>query len=111
MSSNSAINQYYGVLVRLRYNYRLYPDTASREALARSFGCARVVFNDGLRLRQEARANGEKYLSDGELSARRRLLGSPAREDRAGRQSSRHQARSRWFHQCTRLNRDYALVN
>jgi hypothetical protein len=28
----------------------------------------RVVFNDGLRLRQQAREAGEKYLSDGELS-------------------------------------------
>jgi putative transposase len=54
--------------VQLRYNYRVYPDTAQREALARSFGCARVVFNDGLRLRQQAREAGEKYLSDGDLS-------------------------------------------
>jgi len=34
--------------VQLRYNFRLYPDASQREALARSFGCARVVFNDGL---------------------------------------------------------------
>jgi putative transposase len=53
--------------VQLRYNYRLYPDVTQREALARSFGCARVVFNDGLRARQRARDNGEKYLSDGDL--------------------------------------------
>jgi putative transposase len=38
--------------------------------LAKAFGCARVVFNDGLRLRQQAREAGEKYLSDGELSRR-----------------------------------------
>jgi putative transposase len=56
--------------VQLRYNYRVYPDAAQREALARSFGCARVVFNDGLRLRQQAREAGEKYVSDGELSRR-----------------------------------------
>jgi putative transposase len=56
--------------VQLRYNYRLYPDTVQREALARSFGCARVVFNDGLRLRQRAREAGERYVSDGELSKR-----------------------------------------
>jgi putative transposase len=54
--------------VQLRYNYRLYPRANQREALARAFGCARVVFNDGLRLRQTARENGQKYLSDGELS-------------------------------------------
>lgn len=38
--------------------------------LARAFGCARVVFNDGPRLRQQAREAGEKYISDGELSRR-----------------------------------------
>lgn len=54
--------------MQLRYNYRVYPDAAQRELLARSFGCARVVFNDGLRLRQRARENGENYLSDGDLS-------------------------------------------
>jgi putative transposase len=56
--------------VQLRYNYRLYPDSAQREALARAFGCARVVFNDGLRARQQARAEGQPYVSDGELSRR-----------------------------------------
>jgi putative transposase len=68
MPSSPPINQWYGVRVQLRYNYRVYPDAAQREALARSFGCARVVFNDGLRARQTARENGGKYLSDGDLS-------------------------------------------
>ena len=54
--------------MQLRYNYRMYPDAGQREALARSFGCARVVFNDGLRARQRARENGERYISDGDLS-------------------------------------------
>jgi transposase len=56
--------------VQLRYNYRIYPDPAQREALARAFGCARVVFNDGLRARQQARERGLAYLSDAELSKR-----------------------------------------
>jgi putative transposase len=56
--------------VQLRYSYRLYPAQAQRAALARAFGCARVVFNDGLRLRQEAHAAGLPYVSDAELSAR-----------------------------------------
>ncbi|MFF0245015.1 RNA-guided endonuclease InsQ/TnpB family protein [Streptosporangium sandarakinum] len=56
--------------MRLRYRYRLYPDAAQRQALAQAFGCARVVFNDGLRLRQEAREAGLPYVSDGELSKR-----------------------------------------
>nr|WP_167973089.1 RNA-guided endonuclease TnpB family protein [Lentzea indica] len=54
--------------MQLRYNFRMYPDARQREALARSFGCARVVFNDGLRLRRQARENGEKHVSDGDLS-------------------------------------------
>ncbi|MFG1751362.1 RNA-guided endonuclease InsQ/TnpB family protein [Streptosporangium sandarakinum] len=56
--------------VRLRRRYRLYPDAVQREALARAFGCARVVFNDGLRARQAAREAGLPYVSDGELSKR-----------------------------------------
>ncbi|CRK59642.1 putative transposase [Alloactinosynnema sp. L-07] len=54
--------------MQLRYNYRVYPDAAQRESLARAFGCARVVFNDGLRARQEARAGDQRYVSDGDLS-------------------------------------------
>jgi putative transposase len=56
--------------VRLRYNYRLYPTTGQRQALARAFGCARVVFNDGLSARQAAHEAGLPYVTDAELSAR-----------------------------------------
>ncbi|EIV94853.1 transposase [Frankia sp. QA3] len=56
--------------VQLRYNYRLDPSPGQVAALSRAFGCARVVFNDGLRMRQEARAAGLSYISDGELSRR-----------------------------------------
>jgi len=56
--------------VQLRYNYRLYPTPGQQQALARAFGCARVVFNDGLRARQEAHAAGLPYLTGAELSAR-----------------------------------------
>ncbi|MGC4804019.1 RNA-guided endonuclease InsQ/TnpB family protein [Micromonospora sp. DT233] len=56
--------------MQLRYQYRLYPDSGQSEALARAFGCARVVFNDGLRARQEAREQRLAYISDGELSRR-----------------------------------------
>ncbi|WP_207784027.1 helix-turn-helix domain-containing protein [Micromonospora globispora] len=56
--------------MQLRYNYRVYPTRDQRQALARTFGCARVVFNDGLRARHEAHAQGLPYLSDGELSKR-----------------------------------------
>ena len=54
----------------LRYNYRLYPAPGQQQALARAFGCARVVFNDGLRIRQQAYQAGQPYVTDGELSAR-----------------------------------------
>jgi putative transposase len=53
--------------VQLRYNFRLYPTAGQRQSLARTFGCARTVFNDGLRMRQEARENGLPYISDGDL--------------------------------------------
>jgi putative transposase len=39
-------------------------------ALARAFGCARVVFNDGLRARREAHAAGLAYITDTDLQRR-----------------------------------------
>ena len=54
--------------MQLRYNYRMYPTLAQQVQLAKAFGCARVVFNDGLRARQEARRQELPYPSDGELS-------------------------------------------
>jgi putative transposase len=54
----------------LRFRYRLYPDSAQRDALAKAFGCARVVYNDGLRLRQEAFVAGRGFIDDGELQKR-----------------------------------------
>jgi transposase len=52
-----------------RYRFRLYPGPAQQEMLARTFGCARVVFNDCLRLRDELHAAGEK-VSDTEVQRR-----------------------------------------
>ena len=60
----------YAFSMQLRYNYRLYPTPGQRRALARAFGCARAVFNDGLRAREAAHQAGEPYLTDGQLSAR-----------------------------------------
>jgi transposase len=56
--------------VQLRYNYRLYPTPGQQAALARAFGCVRVVFNDALRARQKTQCAGLPYLTDAELSAR-----------------------------------------
>ena len=47
-------------LVQVRYRYRVYPDAAQRGALARAFGCARVVYNDAVRVREEAHAAGRE---------------------------------------------------
>jgi putative transposase len=69
-------------LMQLRYNFRVYPDAVQRTALAQAFGCARVVFNDGLRLRQQAREAGEKHLSDADLS-KLVITHAKATEDRA----------------------------
>lgn len=54
--------------MQLRYGFRLYPNGSQRAALARAFGCARVVFNDALRAREDARAAGLRYLTSAELS-------------------------------------------
>jgi putative transposase len=55
--------------VLVRYRYRIYPSPGQQHALARTFGCARVVFNDSLFLREQSRASGEK-LSDSEIQRR-----------------------------------------
>jgi putative transposase len=56
-----------GVLAR--YRYRAYPTPVQQELLARTFGCARVVFNDALRARDIAHQTGEK-ISDTEVQRR-----------------------------------------
>ncbi|MGW3916859.1 RNA-guided endonuclease InsQ/TnpB family protein [Streptomyces sp. NPDC005070] len=54
--------------MQLRYSFRLYPSAGQRMTLARAFGCARVVFNDALRVREEARAAGLGFVTSAELS-------------------------------------------
>ncbi len=53
--------------MHLRYRYRLEPTAEQCRSLARVFGCARVVYNDALRLREEAHKAGPPFLSDGEV--------------------------------------------
>jgi putative transposase len=50
----------------VRYRYRIDPTPGQRQALARAFGCARVVYNDALRERERAHQAGEK-LTDTEV--------------------------------------------
>jgi putative transposase len=47
--------------MQLRYAFRLYPEPGQRVALARAFGCARVVFNDAVRAREDARAAKDPF--------------------------------------------------
>ena len=47
--------------MQLRYTFRLYPEPGQRIALARAFGCARVVFNDAVRAREDARVANKPY--------------------------------------------------
>ncbi|MEU1935159.1 RNA-guided endonuclease InsQ/TnpB family protein [Streptomyces coeruleorubidus] len=68
--------------MQLRYNYRAYPDASQRRALAKAFGCARVVWNDCLRDRREAHAAGLPYVKSAELS-RLRITQAKRTEERA----------------------------
>ncbi|MFE6591456.1 RNA-guided endonuclease InsQ/TnpB family protein [Streptomyces sp. NPDC057781] len=54
--------------MQLRYAFRVYPDAGQRGALARAFGCARVVFNDAVRAREDARKGGQSFPTAAELS-------------------------------------------
>jgi len=56
--------------MQLRYAFRLYPDPGQQRALAKAFGCARVVFNDAVRAREDARTAGEAFPKAAELSTR-----------------------------------------
>jgi putative transposase len=60
----------YDFSVQLRYSYRLDPQPRHRIALQKAFGCARVVFNDALAVREAAHQAGVPYGTDRELSAR-----------------------------------------
>jgi putative transposase len=53
----------------VRYRYRIDPTLVQRQALARAFGCARVVYNDALAERRRAYQAGER-ISDAEVQRR-----------------------------------------
>jgi putative transposase len=55
--------------MQVRYRYRIDPTPGQRQALARAFGCARVVYNDALRERERACQAGEK-VTDTEVQRR-----------------------------------------
>lgn len=64
-------------MATLRYRYRLYPTEVQKIALARTFGCVRVVWNDALARAQEP---GMKY--DGFAKASARLTAAKKTEER-----------------------------
>ncbi|MFF3889304.1 RNA-guided endonuclease InsQ/TnpB family protein [Streptomyces sp. NPDC001914] len=68
--------------MQLRYTFRIEPGPSQRIALGRAFGCARVVYNDALRAREDARREGLPFPKTGDLS---KLLITDAkhRSDRA----------------------------
>ncbi|MEV4568134.1 transposase [Nonomuraea sp. NPDC049419] len=68
--------------MRLRYSYRLDPTPAQRIALAKAFGCARVVFNDAVALRKHAHTHALPFITDAELS-RSVITEAKKRPDRA----------------------------
>lgn len=55
--------------MQMRYRYRIEPTCAQQQMLARVFGCCRVVFNDALRIREQAYRAGNK-LCDSEIQRR-----------------------------------------
>ena len=54
--------------MQLRYAYRLTPAPGQCRALARAFGCARVVFNDAVAARRAAHEAGQPCPTDAALS-------------------------------------------
>ncbi|KUI02811.1 RNA-guided endonuclease TnpB family protein [Mycobacterium sp. IS-3022] len=67
--------------MQMRYRYRIEPTPAQQAVLARVFGCARVVFNDALRVRGEAYRAGVQ-LSDSEIQ-RRVITAAKTTQERA----------------------------
>ncbi|KAA2246078.1 transposase, partial [Solihabitans fulvus] len=63
-----------------RFRYRIEPTEVQRSMLARTFGCARVVFNDAIRCRDDAYRAGES-LSPAEVQ-RRVITQAKARDER-----------------------------
>ena len=57
------------VAMHRRYRFRVEPTPAQQQELARVFGCCRVVYNDALRLREQAFWSGAR-LSDSEVQRR-----------------------------------------
>jgi putative transposase len=60
--------------MKLRYNYRIYPDDAQQEHLAKTFGCVRVVYNNALAKRTAAFKDNNVRMNFNTMSAALTLL-------------------------------------
>ena len=68
-----------GMRQKRAYQYRCYPTPSQRQMLARTFGCARFVYNWGLRLRTDAyRQRGEHLFYRDTSAALTQLKQQPA---------------------------------
>ncbi|MGW5234474.1 RNA-guided endonuclease InsQ/TnpB family protein [Streptomyces nodosus] len=67
--------------MQLRYSFRVYPAAGQQQALAKAFGCARVAYNDALRIREDSRDAGLPFVPSAELS--KRLTASKKTPERA----------------------------
>ncbi|NXY97645.1 transposase [Streptomyces sp. BR123] len=56
--------------MQLRYSFRVYPNSPQRATLARTFGCARMVWNDALRICKDAYKADVPRPKAGDLSKR-----------------------------------------
>ena len=64
----------YNMEQKRAYQYRVYPTDEQKQILARTFGCARFVYNWALRLRTDAYYERQERIGYHELSARLTLL-------------------------------------
>lgn len=53
--------------MKLRYRYQIYPLDSHKIALAKLFGCVRVVWNDALGFCKQSYQKGKKYQGGVEL--------------------------------------------
>ncbi|MFE5582158.1 RNA-guided endonuclease InsQ/TnpB family protein [Kitasatospora sp. NPDC056531] len=54
--------------MQLRYSFRIHPAVGQRKSLDCAFGCARVVWNDALRIRRDAHDAGLPFPKTADLS-------------------------------------------
>ena len=96
--------------MEVRYRYRVYPSAGQRQALARAFGCARVVYNDCLRIRDQAHAAGvrvtdsevqRRAVTSAKLTAERAWLGEVASVALVQACNDARRAYKNWFDSIT----------